>query len=510
MPTEQIMVRMGLNAAPFQQGLTKAKAGAMQFQQGLNSLGAGIGVLGIIALAKHASDAAAILKRTGEATGETVEEIQKLGFAASQNGSSVEDMNKSLEKLTVNLGLAAAGDTEAIEKFEQFGIAVKDAEGNLLSTSGVLDNIADKIQNAEPGERAAIAYETLGRSGVKLVQTLADGSEGLAELKRQAEECGQIVSGDANDAIVELADTLNRQLGGALSWVTDKIGKMILGIKQLSVFMGTIFSDFDAEALLNPFTALQEFNQLSDNFGKAITAANAVAKDDKAQKKIDAQVKKLEAMAPLMEKIRKLEKERADSAESTADKLERIKKEETALLDLLKDKSESEIRGDQKLLNGKLKLLEKQKELQKETNAQLAKETQLRGQSNRLQAQLAGQIKSMAQTKGDRSQFTIDELATGNAAGVVNESVRQDIFRAQEFKRLQEQAEQARMRGDVAGSGNLFSQADKVRDSITNLKSTERPFKGMEDGIKDMKTQIMELNEKAANEGINLKKVILQ
>ena len=128
MPSESIQVRMGLDARPFQAGLTKSKAAAMQFQQGLNKLGMGVGVLGLVALAKKAADAAAELKRTGEAVGLTVEEVQSLGFAASQNGSSINEMNKALTRLSVNLGKANAGEAEAIRKFEDYGIAIRDAE----------------------------------------------------------------------------------------------------------------------------------------------------------------------------------------------------------------------------------------------------------------------------------------------------------------------------------------------------------------------------------------------
>lgn len=502
---------MGLNAAPFQNGLTKAKASAMQFHQGLNQLGAGIGALGMLALAKRAADAAAELKRTGEAVGETVEEVQALGFAASQNGSSIEEMNKALTRLAVNIGKANAGEAEAIRKFEDYGISIRNAKGELLSTSAVLDQIADRIQDSGGGaDAAAIAFELLGKSGVGLVQTLGDGAEGLANLKRLAQESGDVISTDANDAIVELTDTLNRHLGGALSWVTDKIGKLILGIKQFSVILGTLFADFEFEALLNPFEALQEFEKLGGNFDKAIAAANAVAKTEDARKAIDSQLKKLESLAPILDKIKKLEQERAQAAESTAQKVERIKKEEEELAKLLKDKTEKQIRGDQKLLNAKLKQLEKQKELQKETNALAARENQIREQSNRLQAQLAKQVASLKDTKADRSRFTIEELATGNAAGVSDESVRDDIFRAQQFVRLQQEAEAARLRGDVGTAGNIFNQADKLRDQIVNLKSSERPFRGMEEGIKATKSEIEKLNAKADGEGINLKQVILK
>lgn len=482
---------MGLDARPFQAGLTKAQRAAMTFQQGLNTLGMGVGILGLIALTSKVKDTAAELKRVGEATGLTVEQIQALGFAASQNGSDTETMNKALEKLTVNLGLVAAGDTEAIEKFEQFGISVKDANGNLLGAEQVLGRIADKIQDAAPNERAAIAYETLGKSGVKLVQTLADGSEGLAQLKRLAEETGQIVSTSANDAIVELTDTLNRHLGQALNTSVAALGGFLVKIKEIAAFLGTLAGGGD--------------------FAAAGQAALDVVAGDQAERNIQRQVRQLDKLGPILDKIAKHEKERAQGLESSTQKIQRLKDEERDLLDILKDKAESEIKSDLRLANVKLKLLDKQQEMQKAIADQKARETQLQERSIQLQGQLAAQQRTLTQSKQDRSLFTLEELAGYNLNGFGSADVLEDARKARQVLALQTQAESARFDfGNVERSRELFGQADAIRKTISNLKSTERPFANMEEGIKSMKEQIAALNEKAAGEGIILKKVVLQ
>lgn len=480
-----------MDARPFQAGLTKAKASAMQFQAGLNTLGAGVGLVGLIALTSKVADTAAELKRTGEATGLTVEQIQAFGFAASQNGSDAETMTKSLEKLSVNLGLVAAGDQEAIDKFEQFGIAVKGANGEMLGADQVLGRIADKIQDAAPNERAAIAYETLGRSGVKLVQTLADGSEGLDEMKRIAEETGQVVSTNANDAIVELTDTLNRVLGSALNTSVGFLGKFLSKIKEVAAFLGSLAGG----------------GSLADA-GQA--ALDALA-DEEVEKKIQAQVRQFDKLGPILAKITKHEKERAAALESSSEKVQRLKDEEQKLLDLLKSKSDSEIKSDLRLSNIKLKLLDKQKEKEKAIADQKARQTQLQERSMQLQQQLISQQRGLNQTKGDRSLFTLEELAGYRQNGFGSSDVLADAEKARQVIALQRQAESARYDfGNVGRSQELFGQADAIRKTISNLKSTERPFAGMEEGIKSMKEQIAALNEKAAGEGIVLKKVVLQ
>lgn len=503
---------MALDAGPFVQGLTKAKQSALSFNEGLNRLGTGLSVLGIVALAKHASDAAAELKRTALAVGTTVEELQGLGFAASQNGSSVEEMNKALVRLSANIGKAAAGDGEAIRKFEQYGIALRDVNGRALDTAEVMGQIADQVKAAGGGTAAAaVAFDLLGRSGVGLVQTLANGADGLAELQRLAEDTGNVVSTTANDAIVELADTLNRHLGGAISYVTDLAGKAIIGIKQLGVLAGELTADLNAldiaEALGNPVAALRVVAQLRDNFGGAIDAAQRVANVDEAQRAIENQVRDLEQMAPLLENVRKLEQERAEANEKLADKIDRLKREEANLTAALENRTEAEIRADAKLLNSKLDLLRKQKELQEANNKAVQQENKFREQSRSLQQSLADQMAKLAAAKQDRSKYTLEELATGNPFGVVSDVVRSDIFKSREAQTLQRLAEAARLRGDVPGSERLFNQADAVLNSIVNLRDSEKPFKGMEDSIRDLRDKQTEMLRLAQNEGINLKAI---
>ena len=516
MASESILVRMGLDARPFQSGLTKSKAAAMQFQQGLNSLGMGLGVLGFVALAKSAADAAAELKRTGEAVGLTVEEVQSLGFAASQNGSSVEEMNKALVKLSVNLGKANAGDAEAILKFKDYGIAIRDARGELLSTTQVLDQIANKIQAAGGGANAsAIAFELLGRSGVGLIQTLGDGADGLAELKRLAIESGDVISTSANDAIVELTDTLNRHLGGALSMVTDKVGKTLLGLKELGAFVGALSNGIGladlAEAWMNPIKALQMSGQIAENMDAAFDAVADAGRNDEVRAAIQQQVRESEKLGPILAKIVKAEQERAAALETSTQRIARLKDEEADLLEMIKGKADSEIKGDLRLSNIKLRLLDKQNEKEKAIADQKARQAQLQERSIQLQQQLTAQQRGLRQTKGDRSMFTLDELANYRQGGFGSKDVLADAAKARQVMELQRQAESARFDfGNVGRSQELFGQADAIRKTISNLKSTERPFANMEEGIKGMKEQIAALNEKAAGEGIVLKKVIAQ
>lgn len=514
MATEHLKVILGLDTKPFAQGMAKSAQVVSQFNAGLNKLGTGLSVLGILALAKNASDAAAELKRTAAAVGTTVEEVQALGFAASQNGSSIEEMNKSLAKLSVNIGKANAGDEEAIRKFEKYGIALVDVNGEALDTSAVMSQIADKIKNVGGGAAgSAVAFDLLSESGVGLVQVLMNGSDGLEDFKRIAEETGNVISSEANDSIVELADTLNRLLGGALSIVTEYAGRAILAVRQLGAFAGELTSVISSinffEALFDPEKARLMLAQIEQNFGAAIDAANRLQNADGAAVAIDNQRRDIEAMVPLLLKLDKLNKDRIKDEETLAKRIERLRKEESEYAEQLEDKTDDQIRADRNLLNAKIGLLQKQKELQDANNKAVQLETTYREKGAAIQQRIAAQLAGLNQAKGDRSKFTLAELAEGNPVGVVSDTVREDIFKAREVRRLENLGEENRLRfGDSETASKLFGQADEIRKTITSLRTDERfPFKGMEDALKDLRAEHAKLVAMAADEGINLKAI---
>ena len=90
-----------------------------------------------------------------------------------------------------------------------------------------------------------------------------------------------------------------------------------------------------------------------------------------------------------------------------------------------------------------------------------------------LQKQLASQQRSLAQSKQDRSLFTLEELAGYNLNGFGSADVLEDARKARQVLALQTQAESARFDfGNVERSRELFGQADAIRKTISNLKST--------------------------------------
>lgn len=158
-------------------------------------------------------------------TGIGGQQLQALGLAAEQNGSSLEELGASLSKLQVNSQAAAGGSKEAMAAFKSFGVSAKDLK-NGLPTGEILARLADKIADTEdPAKRTALAVKVLGRAGAALVPTLAQGRDGLAEIEKKFQALG----GGLTDEFIKKSDEVN-----------DQLAEMHVAATSLGVGIGSI------------------------------------------------------------------------------------------------------------------------------------------------------------------------------------------------------------------------------------------------------------------------------
>lgn len=148
-------------------------------------------------------------------TGTSIEEIQKLGYAAQVNGLSTEFMANTLAHLSVSLAAAGHGSTEQAQAFERAGIKIRDAEGKIRPASEVLNDIADHIQKLDETDRPAAAFELLGKQGKELLPMLKNGSKGLNDFKQEAVDMGLVITKEASESM-DKVEKSSKRLG--LAW----------------------------------------------------------------------------------------------------------------------------------------------------------------------------------------------------------------------------------------------------------------------------------------------------
>lgn len=208
---------------------TKAAAAATTFNMGLvGSAMVGTATLytgALVAMANHTAEWGEKLTDMAARTHTSVEQLQIMGFAAEQNGASMEQMNTALERVAKLAADAAGGGTQANATFNAMGIAVRDSNGHLKDSSTLLLEIADKFKGyADGAGETALASAIFGRSvGPDLVPMLNLGSTGIKELGDQLRGVNGIMTTEQAAAGDKFRDSLNLLLK-ATGGVGDAIG----------------------------------------------------------------------------------------------------------------------------------------------------------------------------------------------------------------------------------------------------------------------------------------------
>jgi len=194
--------------------------------------GAGIGVK----IAKDFLQAGDELDKFNRRTGISVEQIQRLKFAAQQSGTSIETIEKAFLRSTRVIGDAQSGLKEAEDTLVALGLSVEDLANT--HPDELFYTFADALVAIEsPLQKAQLAQELFGRSGAQLLPLLEDGAEGVRLLTDEAERNGNIMSTEAAQAAAKFNDTLNELKQIGLSGVTAALSALVPHLTALAQYV---------------------------------------------------------------------------------------------------------------------------------------------------------------------------------------------------------------------------------------------------------------------------------
>lgn len=197
----------------------------------LATLGGGLSVGAFVGLVRGVADAGDALAKLSTRTGDTVEELSKLQYAASLADTSNETLEKSLTKLNRVMGDADNGVTQAQEALARFGIE----PGSKLSTIEAFQQIADRVKAT--GDQAKIASglnDVFGRSFGELIPLLKGGSAELKSAGDELERMGGVMSGELARASEQFNDNITRLSKKMESLKLEIIGPLIPLFLELS------------------------------------------------------------------------------------------------------------------------------------------------------------------------------------------------------------------------------------------------------------------------------------
>jgi hypothetical protein len=145
--------------------------------------------------------------KTADTLGIGIVELQEMRYAAERAGVTTETFDSALEKMVKNLGEASMGTGTATDALDALGLSA-DALAN-MAPDEALGAIAEAMADVEnQAQRASLANDIFGRSGVGLLNMLRDGRAGLDEMRIAAQRTGYVLSEEAARDAEVFQDTL--------------------------------------------------------------------------------------------------------------------------------------------------------------------------------------------------------------------------------------------------------------------------------------------------------------
>lgn len=177
----------------------------------------------IAVMVKGSINAADEMSKAAQKVGTTTEMLSGLKYAADLSDVSFEALQKSLGKLANNAYTAATSGGAAATAFKTLGIDVKGADGHLKDSGAMLEEVAGKFAKMpDSAEKSALAIQLFGKAGLDMIPLLNSGSEGLAQMRDEAQKLGIIIDGDVAKQAEAFNDNLTR-IGKRTEGLSNKI-----------------------------------------------------------------------------------------------------------------------------------------------------------------------------------------------------------------------------------------------------------------------------------------------
>lgn len=162
---------------------------------------------------KETAAAAKELEALSLQTSVSTTDLQAFQYAEDFIGVSSDQLADSLKDLTTKMSDAANGNEETAAKFDQLGVSIYDAQGNLRSSYDVFLDVIDGLgEMSNQAERDALAMSLINESAQQLNPLIEQGSGSLKKYAAEAENVGYILSNDQLKALTAVDDAQNRLL----------------------------------------------------------------------------------------------------------------------------------------------------------------------------------------------------------------------------------------------------------------------------------------------------------
>ncbi len=223
------VLKVGVDKKDFDKKMTGIGASIKKHQKaigiGMATMGAAIlaaGALSVKTFAAMGDEVQKMALRTGFST----EALSELRHAADLSGTSLSSLEKASKTLSGAILDAGFGLETYVRALDQLGLTYEELvklspEDQFLAVMEALAGVEDE------SKKAALAADLFGRAGTQLLPMLADGTEGLKNMRQEAHTLGIVFDQEAANKAAEFTDALTK-LKGSMSGVMIQIGSFLI------------------------------------------------------------------------------------------------------------------------------------------------------------------------------------------------------------------------------------------------------------------------------------------
>lgn len=170
--------------------------------------------------------------KAAQKVGMSTDAYQKWDYALKLSGSSMDQTAMGVKTLTNTLEDARAGTQSARDKFAALGISMDDLRGK--SRDDVFGMVVTQLQGVtDETQRAALATEMFGRSGMNMIPMLNMSAEELQKVMDEADRYGIVMSEDSVKAAAAFDDAMLKMQSTAQGVRNRVFGAMMPAITKM-------------------------------------------------------------------------------------------------------------------------------------------------------------------------------------------------------------------------------------------------------------------------------------
>lgn len=214
------------------EGAEKGKTSLSDVKSAALGVAAAIGgvVIAITKMATETGKSAEEIKNNSQTMGMSMAQYQEWDYVFKSVGYSAEQASGDFAALAEKAKDAAEGTGEGAEAFDELGIRVTNAGGQLKSQNELFSEVITKLQNMDDATRRnALASQLLGTTGEELIPVLNMTGEEMDALRKKAYETGAIMSDAAVNDFADMNQSV-REMGQKFDVVQAKLAEKFLPV----------------------------------------------------------------------------------------------------------------------------------------------------------------------------------------------------------------------------------------------------------------------------------------